>query len=313
MSKLKTAVVGVGYLGNFHAQKHKANPQIELVGVCDHFAEQADKVAGSLGVKSFHRPQDLIGKVEAVTIAASTQSHYELAKVFISEGVHVNIEKPITATLAQAEEILNLAAKKNVKIAVGHIERFNPAIVNLRQRLNKPLSFEFKRFASFKARGADVSVLHDLMIHDMDLLTWLSGSEIEHFEVSGLKLITKEWDSVNASFVMKNGIQGFIQVSRVSPVAERSIRVQQQGSILFANTGSLELESVSAGPDLNTDPLKVEKWTIEKADALQRETDAFVAAILGQGSLVVTGQDGFDALKNITLLEQALEKSVKNG
>src|SRR5690606_23223629 len=139
---------------------------------------QADKIAAELGVKSFHRPEDLIGQVDLVTVAASTLSHYDVAKTFLENGVHVNVEKPITATVPQAEELIALAQKKNLKLAVGHIERFNPSVNELRKHIKNPRTIELIRTAPYKARGADVSVLHDLMIHDMDLLFWLSGSEI---------------------------------------------------------------------------------------------------------------------------------------
>lgn len=306
MSKLRSAVVGVGYLGTFHAQKHKNNPNVELVGVCDFSPAQADKVAAELGVASFHKAADLVGQVDLVTISASTQSHYELAKIFINAGIHVNIEKPITATLEQAQELLSLAKAKNVLVAVGHIERFNPCILELRKHMSNVKSIELTRYAPFKARGADVSVLHDLMIHDLDLLYWLSGSEVSQFEASGVKLITQELDTVSATFKMKNGIHGVIKVSRVSPVAERSIRVIQSDAIIHANTGTLEIEKIEKGTDLQADPLKVTKWTVAKADALQAEEDAFIAAVLNKTAAVVTGEDGYKALAGITEIENRI-------
>lgn len=308
MSKLRSAVVGVGYLGNFHAQKHKNNPNVELVGVCDFSPAQADKIAVDLGVSSYHQAEDLIGHVDLVTISASTQSHYSLAKVFIQAGVHVNIEKPITATIEQAEELLKLAKEKNVIVAVGHIERFNPAINELKSQMGNVKVIELTRNAPFNLRGADVSVLHDLMIHDLDLLYWLSGSEIESFEASGMKLITQELDAVSASFKMKNGILVFIKVSRVSSASERSIRIIQEGSILFANTGTLEIEKIEKGSDLKTDPLKITKWTVQKEDALQKEEDAFINAVMKKTKPVVSGEDGLRALVGITEIEKAILK-----
>lgn len=308
MNKLRSAVVGVGYLGTFHAQKHKNNSDVELVGVCDFSPAQADKVAAELGVSSFHRAEDLVGQVDLVTISASTQSHYELAKLFISAGIHVNIEKPITATVEQAQELLQLAAKKDVLVAVGHIERFNPCIQEMRKHLKNVRSIELIRYAPFKARGADVSVLHDLMIHDLDLLYWLSGSEVASFEASGVKLITQELDIASATFKMKNGIHATIKVSRVSPTAERSIRIIQDDAIIVANTGSLEIEKIEKGGDLNTEPLKVTKWAVTKEDALQKEEDAFIFAVKNKTAPVVTGQDGLKALEGIAQIENKILK-----
>lgn len=304
--KLRGAVVGVGYLGNFHAQKYKNNPHVELVGVCDHFPAQADKIAAELGVKSFHKPQDLVGEVDLVTIAASTLSHFELAKMFLQNGIHVNVEKPITATVPQAEELLVLAQKNNLKLAVGHIERFNPAVNDLQKHLKNPKFIELTRMAPYKARGADVSVLHDLMIHDMDLLFWLSGSEIESMVCSGTKLVSKELDTASVSFKMKNGIHAVINVSRVSPVAQRSIRVLQDDCTLFAQTGSLEIEKVVPGPG-GDQLVTVTKWNVEKADALQKETDAFIDCVLNNKQPVVTGLDGLKALKAIEEVQRLIE------
>ncbi|MFP5518853.1 MAG: Gfo/Idh/MocA family protein [Bdellovibrionia bacterium] len=305
-TKLRGAVVGVGYLGTFHAQKYKNNSNVELVGICDFYAPQAEKVAQSLGVQAFAKPEELIGKVDLITIAASTQSHYELASMFINARVHVNIEKPMTATLEQARSIVALAKQKNVKVAVGHIERFNPAIIDLKKHLHETSFIELKRFGPFKARGADVSVLHDLMIHDLDLLTWLTNSEIKSVQASGQKFLTSELDAATAFVELKNGCKALIQVSRVSPTAERSIRVVQKNSILFANTATLEIEKVTAGPDLQTEPLKSEKWVVNKADALQSETDAFIQAVMQGTQTAVTEVDGLVAMENLDLVEKSI-------
>ncbi|MFS4460388.1 Gfo/Idh/MocA family protein [Bdellovibrio sp. HCB2-146] len=304
--KLRGAVVGVGYLGNFHAQKYKNNPNVELVGVCDAFPAQADKIGKELGVPSFHDPKDLLGKVDLVTIAASTLSHYEIAKMFLQNGVHVNVEKPITATVPQAEELVALAEKNNLKLAVGHIERFNPSVLELRKHIKNPTTIELVRTAPYKTRGADVSVLHDLMIHDLDLLLWLTGSDIETMVGSGTMLVSKELDTASVTMRMKNGIHGIITVSRVATTPQRSIRVTQPDCTLFAHTGIHEIEKVEVGP--GGDQLtKVTKWTVEKADALQKETDAFIDAVLNNHAPAVTGVDGLRALRGIEDIQRMIE------
>lgn len=307
--KLRGAVVGVGYLGTFHAQKYKNNPNVVLVGVCDHSPAQADKVAAELGVSAIHKAEDLVGQVDLVSIAANTLNHFELAKLYLSNGIHVNVEKPITATVEQAQELLAIAAAKNVKLAVGHIERFNPSINELKKHMKNVRVIELTRLANYKARGADVSVLHDLMIHDIDLMYWLSGSDVESFDAAGMKLISPELDTGTATFKMKNGITVIIQVSRVSPIAQRSIRVIQDDGILFANTGIHELEKVSAGNGAtSTEPIRVTKWTVSKEDALQKETDAFINAVLNNTDCTVTGLDGLKALKTVEDVVQMIEK-----
>lgn len=306
--KLRAAVVGVGYLGTFHAQKYLKNPQVQLVGVCDFSATQANKVATELGVASFKNATDLIGQVEAVTIAASTQSHYELAKLFLKNGIHVNVEKPITATVAQAEELVQLAQEKKLKLAVGHIERFNPAIIELRKHIKNAKNIQLTRLATYKPRGADVSVLHDLMIHDMDLIYWLSQSEIETFEASGSKLISSELDTAQVVFKMKSGLIAEVNVSRVSSNMQRWIRVTQKESILMANTGTLELEKCEAGSGEN--PVQIQQWTVIKEDALQNETDGFVNAVLNDTEVVVSGLDGLKSLRAIEDVKRRIEASL---
>lgn len=306
MSKLRAAVVGVGYLGNFHAQKYLNNSAVELVGVCDHFPQQADKVAAALGVKSFHSPQDLIGKVDLVTIAASTLSHYELAQIFLANGIHVNVEKPITATLEQAQDLLHLAQTKKLNLAVGHIERFNPSVIELKKHLKKPRFIELTRNAPYNLRGADVSVLHDLMIHDIDLLFALSGSEIESVEAFGSQLVSAELDIASASFRMKNGIRAMIHVSRVATQSQRSIRVVEDDFTLFVDSALHQFEKVQKGPG-GEELTQVTRWSVDKADALQSETDAFIDSVVKKTKPPVTGEDGLKALQAVEQIRKIIE------
>lgn len=304
MSQLRAAVVGVGYLGNFHAQKYKNNSQVKLVGVCDFSPEQAQKIAASLQVESFSKAHDLIGKVDLVTIAASTQSHYELAKLFLSAGVHVNVEKPITATLPQAEEIINLALQKNLLLAVGQIERFNPAVIEFKKHSTDLMSLELIRHAPYKTRGADVSVLHDLMIHDIDIMHDVTGSKVKNFYASGSKLISKEFDTCVGTFELENSQLVHIDVSRVASLAKRSLRAICKNQIFNINTGTLEVErSVRSTTDATVVDYQV--YQVEKKDALQSETDAFIDAVLRKAPLKVTGQDGYLALQ---LVEKIIQK-----
>lgn len=304
--KLRAAVVGVGYLGNFHAQKYKNNQQVELVGVFDRSQEQAKKIANELGVKAFSDLKELEGQVDLATVASSTQSHYEVAKQLLGYGIHLNVEKPLTATIPQSEEILALAKAKNLLMGTGHVERFNPSILEARKHLlNSPVQqLHLVRRAPFKARGADVSVLHDLMIHDIDLMYWLTNSEVKSFQCSGSKILTNELDVASFFAEMENGTRVFISVSRVAPVTERSVRFEQQGLSLFVNSGTLDLEKVE--PAAGVLEAKVTNWKVEKADALQAETDAFVRAVAGHSPLAVSGADGLRALRLVEKIQQAI-------
>jgi predicted dehydrogenase len=309
-SHLRSAVIGVGYLGQFHAQKYKNNPHVQLIGVCDGRPEQAEKIAASLGVKAFTSAKDLIGQVDLVTIAATTTAHFELAKMFLQNGVHVNVEKPIAAQVQQAEELVNLAAQKKLKLAVGHIERFNPAIVELKKHMKKPTSVTLTRWAPFKPRGADVSVLHDLMIHDLDLMFWLCPGEIKNYMARGQKILTNELDVCEASFEISTGCMVHISVNRMAAQTIRQIQVIQKDATLVAQTGTLQIEKVeplSAGQE---PPLKITQWTVDKADALQRETDAFIEAVRNNTALAVSGEDGLIALRWVDEIGQRIQKNL---
>ncbi len=305
-SKLRAGVIGVGYLGKFHAQKYKNNSDVELIGVCDGRFAQAEKIAAELNVKAFSSVQEMLGKVDLVTIAASTVAHYELAKIFLQNGVHVNVEKPIAATLAQAKEIVNLAAQKNLKLAVGHIERFNPAILELKKHINKPSSVTLTRWAPFNTRGSDVSVLHDLMIHDIDLMLWLCPGKIENFMASGAKILTQELDVAEGQFQISSGCQVHITVNRMAAQTVRQIQVIQKDAILQAQTGTLQLEKVEPVGIQQVPPIKVTQWQVEKADALQKETDAFISAVLNLTPLAVTGEDGLKALQWVEEIQKRI-------
>ncbi len=304
-SKLKAAVLGVGYLGTFHAQKLKAHSEVELVGVYDFHRPQAEKVAGDLQVQAFSTAADALHSVDYVHIPASTQAHYELVKLALSAGKHVLVEKPMTATIQQAEEVVELAAKKNLKLAVGHIERFNPSYVELKKMNCHFKSLQLTRRGPFKPRGSDVSVLHDLMIHDLDLLFWLTGSQIESYSISGSSIVTKTADAAILTVKMKNGLQAVIDVSRVAAVGQRGIRGVAQDFILSVDSGIHAFEKLTC--ENKNESQKIETWNLEKKDALQLEADDFVQSILKNRPPQTTGQDGMMVLSWIEKFEKELK------
>ncbi|MBX3039328.1 MAG: Gfo/Idh/MocA family oxidoreductase [Bdellovibrionaceae bacterium] len=303
---IKAAVIGVGYLGRFHAQKYSNNPSVELVGVCDHNPENAKLVAGELQTKAFEKPQDLIGQVDAVTIAASTQAHYELGRLFLEAGIPVNLEKPLAATLPQARELVDLAAKKQTLLCTGHIERFNPSLIELKKTLKKPVAFDLIRHTAFRARGADVSVLHDLMIHDLDLVLWLTGGKVTSLTASGSKVLQPTWDAAEVSLELSTGALARISVSRVSNRPARMVRVLEKGTSITVDSGALTMEIVTPSGG-TAEPLATETLQVAKRDALQDETDAFVNAVMGKASPVVTGEDGLIALELVTKIDEAIQ------
>lgn len=304
MKKLRAAVIGVGYLGNFHAQKYKNNPNCELIGVCDANVAQSQKIGDALGVPSFSSPKDLIGKVDLVTIATSTRFHYELAAMFVAEGIPVNVEKPMTATLEQAEKLFELSESKKAVLTVGHIERFNPSIIEVSKTMGSDADhFEFTRWAPFNMRGSDVSVVFDLMIHDIDMMFWLcQGAEVKNYLVRGDVIVSKEPDVVTAYFDLM-GTSGqsksvYMSVNRSSSKGLRQVKAYGKSKTITANTGTHEIEMNEYAPtaDKLEDRIKTTQWMVTKADALQEETNLFVDCVLNNKRPLITAEDGLKAM-----------------
>jgi predicted dehydrogenase len=297
VSKLRTAVVGVGYLGRFHAQKHRAIDEIELVGVCDRDAERA--VANELGTTAFADYRELLGKVDAVTIAASTSEHFALARFFLENGVHVLVEKPMTRTSREAAMLTELAESRGLKLQVGHVERFNPALLSARQTLTTVRFIECHRLAPFKGRGADVNVILDLMIHDLDVILSLVEAPPHRVSAVGVPVLTDDVDIANARIEFTNGAVANVTASRASTSAQRRFRVFQPNQYVSIDFGSGEIRRVTKVGEWREDtvPLKEETWNLEKGDALLAETKAFIASIEDNRPCVVSGADGLAALE----------------
>ncbi|RME15501.1 MAG: gfo/Idh/MocA family oxidoreductase [Bdellovibrio sp.] len=300
-SPLPCAVVGVGYLGRFHAQKYKILEEANLVGVCDINEEVGQKVAEELGVPYIKNPEDLLPLVKAVTIAATTSSHFELCKLFLENGVHVHVEKPMTTTVKEAEELCSLAEKKQLKFQVGHVERFNAALVAAREQLKEPLFMESHRLAPFKPRGVDVDVVLDLMIHDLDVILSLVSAPVKTVSAVGTPVLTSTTDIANARLEFESGAIANLTASRVSLNAQRKIRVFQKDQYLSIDFGKQEVSLLtktdSVVKDLSSLPFRHDIWSLEKSDALLEETRAFVKSVLEDTPCVVSGRDGLVALK----------------
>ena len=293
--KLRGAVVGVGYLGQFHAQKIKAHPEAELVGVCDFSLENSQNVAAKLDVKSFQKKEDLLGQVDFVHIAASTQAHFELASFFLTHKIPVLVEKPIAATAEQALKLCQLSESNNTLFSVGHIERFNPAFKFLKENKDGATYLEMNRLAPFRIRGSDVSVLHDLTIHDLDLVQWIFNEPVIGYEIAGSCLIQPTIDDVSVRLKLKSGLQITINNSRVSPQIIRNYRLVKKNEVIFTNTATLEVEILKA---LVIEPFhEIIKIQIEKQDALALEVNHFIQCVLGKAKPAITAREATAALE----------------
>lgn len=306
--KIKVAVVGVGYLGRFHAQKYKTleskySGQVQLVGVCDLNKDQANLVASELGVQPFYSPEELVGKVDAVTIATVTSSHYSLAKYFLENNIHVNVEKPMTSTCKEGHELVRLAKEKNKLLSVGQSERFNPAYQSCLKMIKRPIYMELNRLAPYKSRGADVSVIHDLMIHDLDMVLSMDPTPYQVLMARGGKILSPTLDWASATLRFESGLNVHINSSRVSTQMIRNFRVYDGQSQLIADlqTGVVELA--------RGENKEVHHQTIEcgKGDNLLAETEAFLSAILQNKELVVSGDQGLRALEAVEAVQAMID------
>jgi predicted dehydrogenase len=221
MSALRTAVVGVGYLGRIHAQKYLGLADVELVGVCDKQADEGRAFAESCGVEFFNDPRGLLGRIDAVTIATSTPAHFEIAKLFLDNGVHTFVEKPLTTTSADGRELTALAQRNGLKLQVGHVERFNAALLSARDKLGTVRFIECHRLAPFQIRGADVDVVLDLMIHDLDVILSLIEGQPVTVSAVGIPVLTENIDIANARIEFDTGAVANVTASRVSMAVQR--------------------------------------------------------------------------------------------
>jgi len=298
---LRAAVIGVGYLGRFHAQKYAALSGVELVGVVDAHPETAQRVAKELGVTAFTDYRELLGpkpKVDLVSVASTTETHHAVARDCLAAGVHVLAEKPITVTVAQADELIALADAKKLVLQVGHLERFNPAWLAVKDKIKRPVFIEAHRMAPFKARGIDVSVVLDLMIHDLDLILPLVASPVSDLRASGVSVLTDGIDIANARIEFANGCVANLTASRTSTASLRRLRVFQHHEYLSVDFGERRI-GISRRRDAlveGEEPIDTETFQQAPGDALMTEIEAFVAAVKHGTPPVVSGREGRDAL-----------------
>lgn len=310
---LRTAVIGVGYLGRFHAQKYRELPGSELVAVVDSVPEAAQKVAAELGVAAVSDYRELLGRVDAVSIVVPTPLHFAVAEAFLEHGVHVLVEKPITETLAQAQTLIDLAKRKNCVLQVGHLERFNPAIQAAAKLLSTPRFIESHRLAPFKQRGTDVSVVLDLMIHDIDLIQELVGRPIASIDAVGAQVFSQDIDIANARLRFEGGCVVNTTASRVSLKQERKLRIFQDDAYLSVDLQQKIVTVVrkkDAGPVESPAQVAIDEQSYEQGDALRSEIDAFLQAVRTGSQPVVTGEDGLRALATAIRITESVAQQL---
>lgn len=313
MQKIKCAVIGVGYLGRFHAQKYKSLPNVELVGVCDLNTTACEAVSHELNVPAFFDYRDLFGQVDAVSIAATTKHHYTIAKECLMQGIHVLIEKPITETVAQAQELIELAKTYHAKLQVGHLERFNSARLALESHLDKPLFIESHRLAPYNPRGTDVNVILDLMIHDIDIIQTIVHSPIKHIEAQGAPILSSSIDIANARITFENHCVANVTASRISFKTERKTRIFQANTYISIDYQEKQFAVFQKGTGEmfpGIPEIIRHQSAFEKGDALLEEIKAFIQCIEQDAVPLVTGEEGCAALATAAQITALIDSNL---
>jgi predicted dehydrogenase len=271
---------------------------VELVGVVDLSMERAQEVAKETGTKAYTDIYEIIEKIDAASVVVPTVSHYQVAKILFSHGIHCILEKPVTTTIEEADELISLAKEKNLVFQVGHLERFNPAIKLLEARVTRPLFIEAHRLSGFKDRATDVDVVLDLMIHDLEIVLTLVHSPVKEIRAVGVPVLTPRIDIANARVIFENGCTANLTASRISLKDMRRIRIFQPGTYISADC--IERRNLLVTRDSSADPMtaiRPEYKIHEPTDILRHELESFIKSVKGLEKTKVTGSDGRNALK----------------
>lgn len=323
---MRAGVIGVGHLGQHHARIYTELQNIELVSIYDTDKERAKEIAEKHSCDSYDNLDDLLTNADIVSIASPTQSHYEYSQYCVEQGKHVLVEKPICSTLSDAKKLVELVDQRGVKFQVGHIERFNPAIMALSPILLRPIFIEANRLAPFTPRGSDVPVVYDIMIHDIDIILSLVQSRVKNINAVGVPILTNDIDIANAKIEFENGALANITSSRISLKRERKIRFFQKDMYISLDYQDKKVQVVQKNPQVNNimkevmagirDPnifelFRTEELPIIEEEPLKAEIESFVHAIQNDTRPIVNAQDGYEALRVAYKIMEDIENNRK--
>jgi predicted dehydrogenase len=305
--RLTTAVVGVGYLGRFHAEKYAASEKAKLMGIVDIDRSRADEIGTRVGAPPLTDYRELFGRVQCVSIAVPTRDHYRVARDFIDAGVDVLVEKPLTADINEARELVAAAESKGVILQVGHLERFNPAIRRLESVIKDPKFVECHRLAPFVERGTDVDVVLDLMIHDIDVIASLVRAPVARVEAVGVPVLTEKPDIANARITFAGGCVANVTASRVSLKRERKVRFFQPDAYISIDYDQRRAQIYyKPAPGAGWLDIRGENIEIKDGDALADEIDAFLDCVRTRTLPLVGGAEGLRALEIASMISAQL-------
>lgn len=314
-ARVPIGVIGVGVLGRHHARHLASMPDAELVGVYDIRQDRAEQVASALGTRACTSREDLISRARAITVAVPTLVHAEVGLAAIEAGLPVLMEKPLAATMAGADALVEAAARRGLPLQVGHIERFNRAIRAAEGYLDQPLFIEGERLAPFQLRGTDVPVVLDLMIHDLDLILYLAGgAETIDVRANGAAVLSGLFDVAHARVEFQTGLVASVTASRIANERVRRLRIYQENGYLALDLATgmgefLRLKNRWAPGEARGLDDVVERVPLEAppADALELELANFLHAVQGRREPVVTGRDGRSALELALKVTEAVQ------
>jgi predicted dehydrogenase len=326
MRKIKTGIVGTGHLGKIHTKLFKEVGASEFIGIYDLDYDRAKQVADEFGVTAFKELDELLDQVEAVDVVATTSAHYKVVKQAFAKNKHVFVEKPITAQIWEAEQLVREAKEKKLVFQVGHIERFNPALLALDKFELNPLFVQTDRLAQFNPRGTDVAVVLDLMIHDIDIILSLIDSDVKNISASGVAVVSDSIDIANARLEFENGAVANVTASRISQKKMRKMRIFQRDGYFSLDfiTGTSEVyrlvnpEKIPQNPFINFGEMGVgdkkkfvvyEQPEVKEVNALKLELEYFVDAIINDKIPMVTGKDGLKALRVAEMIITKIEEN----
>lgn len=306
-TRAPSAVIGVGYLGKFHAEKYAASPKAELVAVVDTDEQRASEIGNTLGVPALTDYRELFGRVKCASIAVPTHAHFEVAQDCIAAGIDVLVEKPLTAEIGEARALVAAAEAHGVILQVGHLERFNPAIRKLERVIRSPKFVECHRLAPFVERGTDVDVVLDLMIHDIDVIASLVRSPVERVEAVGVAVLTEKPDIANARIRFADGCIANVTASRVSIKRERKIRFFQPDAYISIDYDQRRAQIYyKPAPGAGWLDIRAENIEIKEGDALADEIDSFLDCVRTRELPLVSGSQGLRALEIAALIRAQL-------
>jgi predicted dehydrogenase len=307
---LRLGVIGVGHLGRHHARLAASVPGARLVAVADLQRDRAETAAASSGARAMTNPADMLGEVDAVVVAVPTVAHLDVARPFLERGVHVLVEKPMAASIAEADELIALAARHGAVLAVGHSERFNPAVAAALPLLRQPRFIEVHRLSAFPERSLDIDVVFDVMIHDLDIVSAVDATDVVNVEAVGIPVLSSRIDIANARIKFASGCIANLTASRISREQVRKVRFFQPDSYISIDYASCEVEAWRLVPRPGARPaIEGGPVPVVREEALARELADFAGAIRDQRRPLVPGEDGRRALALATRVAAAIAEN----